>query len=51
METDGDLFKVELGFPKLMYAEDRGVKEGSEELQDVVDKEETDMQQTDEPQE
>lgn len=30
VETDGDLFKVELGFPKLMYVEDRGAKEGSE---------------------
>jgi len=27
VETDGDLFKVEVGFPKLIYEEDSGTKE------------------------
>lgn len=38
IETDGDLFKVELGFPQVMYVEDKEKKEDSEgniELQAV----------------
>ncbi|MBQ8800602.1 MAG: HAMP domain-containing histidine kinase [Lachnospiraceae bacterium] len=38
IETDGDLFKVELGFPQVMYVEEKAEKEDSErniEPQDV----------------
>ncbi len=47
IETDGDLFKVELGFPKLMYAEDKEKKEDSErniEPQTVEMEEEEDIE-------
>ena len=44
IETDGDLFKVELGFPKLMYVEDRAAEEECEERRSVVDAEESGMQ-------
>ena len=44
VETDGDLFKAELGFPKLTYVEDGEAKEEIEALPGIVDKEETEVQ-------
>jgi len=40
IETDGDLFKVELGFPKLMYAEDKAEEKENLMLRNVMAEEE-----------